>query len=182
VTSVSATIGATADVNQPLVEIADPASSDAILGLSPADAGRVHIGNTVDLRAGQSKAGEELGLARVVDVGAVVDSATRNVLIRASIPAPKRPLRIGETVYGDISIATRSSVISIPADALVPEGDQFRVFVVDEKNIAHARTVVVGVREPDRAEIRQGLHAGERVVTYGAYGLDDGVTVVQAKQ
>jgi RND family efflux transporter MFP subunit len=121
VTSVSATIGATADVNQPLVEIADPASSDAILGLSPADAGRVHIGNTVDLRAGQSKAGEELGLARVVDVGAVVDSATRNVLIRASIPAPKRPLRIGETVYGDISIATRSSVISIPADALVPE-------------------------------------------------------------
>jgi hypothetical protein len=64
----------------------------------------------------------------------------------------------------------------------VPEGDQFRVFVVDAKNIAHSRPVIVGVRDPDRVEIRKGLLAGERVVTYGAYGLDDGVTVVQAKQ
>ena len=182
VTRVGATIGATVDVNQPIVDIADPSSVDAILGMSPEEAGRVHVGNSVDLRAGQSKSGEPLGEARVMDVGAIVDSATRNVSIRASIPTPRRPLRIGETVYGDISVATRASVISIPAEALVPEGDQFHVFVVDAKSVAHARPVVVGVREPDRVEIRQGLKAGERVVSYGAYGLDDGVTVVQAKQ
>jgi cobalt-zinc-cadmium efflux system membrane fusion protein len=182
VTRVNAAIGATVDVNQPLVDIADPSSVDAILGMSPEEAGRVHIGNAVDLRAGQSKSGEELGSGRVIDVGAIVDSATRNVFVRASIAAPRRPLRIGETVYGDISVATRKSVISIPAESLVPEGDQFHVFVVDQKNVAHARAVVVGVREPDRVEIIKGLNAGERVVTYGAYGLDEGVTVVQARQ
>jgi len=73
-------------------------------------------------------------------------------------------------------------VISIPADALVPEGDAFRVFVVDAKNVAHARPVTIGVREPGRVEIKSGLAAGERVVTYGAYGLDDGSTVVMARQ
>lgn len=182
ITRVSAALGASVDANQPLVDIADPSAVDALLGLSPAQAARVRVGNTVDLRAGQSASGEQLGIGRVIDVGATVDSATRNVSVRVSIPAAKRPLRIGETIYGDIAVATRASVISVPADALVPEGDQFRVFVVDAKNVAHARAVTVGVREPDRVEIRSGLTAGERVVTYGAYGLDEGVTVVPAKQ
>jgi RND family efflux transporter MFP subunit len=182
VTRVSATVGASVDANQPLVDIADPSGVDALLGLSPDEAAKVHIGNTVDLRAGQSAAGEPLGMGKVMDVGAIVDSATRNVDVRVSIPAAARPVRIGETIYGDINIATRATVISIPADALVPEGDGFRVFVVDAKNVAHARPVTVGVREPDRVEIKSGLAAGERVVTYGAYGLDDGVTVVPAKQ
>jgi RND family efflux transporter MFP subunit len=182
VTSVTAAIGASVDAGQTLVEVADPTAVDAVLGLSPSEAGRVHIGNTVDLRAGQSESGEELGIGKVLDIGATVDTATRNVIVRVSIPAAKRPVRIGETIYGDINIATRSTVISIPAAALVPEGDGFRVFVVDAKNVAHARPVTVGVREPDRVEIKSGLTAGEKVVTYGAYGLDDGVTVVPARQ
>lgn len=181
VTRVSASLGASVDANQPLVEIADPSATEALLGLSPADAAKVKIGNVVDLRAGQSASGEPLGIGKVIDVGAMVDSATRNVSVRVSIPAATRVLRIGETIYGDVSIATRSTVMSIPSDALVPEGDGFRVFVVDAKNIAHARTVTVGVREPGRVEIKSGLAAGERVVTYGAYGLDDGSTVVIAK-
>lgn len=181
VTRVSASIGASVDANQPLVEIADPSSTEALLGLSPAQAAKVKVGNVVDLRAGQSAAGEALGIGKVIDVGAMVDSATRNVSVRVSIPAAKRVLRIGETIYGDISVATRASVMSIPSDALVPEGDGFRVFVVDAKNIAHAKPVTIGVREPGRVEIKNGLAAGERVVTYGAYGLDDGSTVVIAK-
>jgi RND family efflux transporter MFP subunit len=182
VTRVSATIGASVDANQPLVDIADPSAVVAVLGLSPSEAAKVKVGNSVDLRAGQSASGEPLGVGKIIDIGAMVDSASRNVTARVSIPAANRILRIGETIYGEISISTRATVISIPADALVPEGDGFRVFVVDAKNVAHARPVTVGVREPGRAEIKSGLTAGERVVTYGAYGLDDGSTVVMAKQ
>jgi HlyD family secretion protein len=92
-----------------------------------------------------------------------------------------RPLRVGETVYGDIAIATRPSVITIPVEALVPEGDRFKVFVVDPKNVVHATPVTVGARDDKTAEIKSGLTAGARVVTYGAYGLEDGATVVAAK-
>lgn len=180
VTSVTAALGASVDATQPLVEIVDPTAVEAILGLSPAEAARVKVGNKVELRAGQSATGEPLGTGTVMDIGATVDSSSRNVSVRVSIPAAKRVLRIGETIYGEIATATRATVISIPSEALVPEGDGFRVFVVDAKNVAHARRVVVGVREPDRVEIRSGLAAGERVVTYGAYGLDDGATVVIA--
>jgi cobalt-zinc-cadmium efflux system membrane fusion protein len=182
VTRVNASLGASVDTSQPLVDIADPSAIEAVLGLSPEEAAKVRVGNTVDLRAGQSASGEQLGTGRVIDIGAMVDSATRNVSARVSIPAAKRVLRIGETIYGEIAISERATVISIPSEALVPEGDGFRVFVVDVKNVAHARAVTVGVREPTRVEIRSGLAAGERVVTYGAYGLDDGSTVVLAKQ
>jgi len=178
----SAVLGASADAAQPLVQIADPSALDIVLGTTPAQAGKVRPGNKVQLRAGQSASGETLGVGTVMDVAATVDSSARNVAIRATIPAAARPLRIGETVYGEIAVATRANSIAIPVEALIPDGDQFKVFVVDAKNIARARPVTVGARDKKTAEILKGLAAGERIVTYGAYGLDDGVTVVLAKQ
>jgi multidrug efflux pump subunit AcrA (membrane-fusion protein) len=55
------------------------------------------------------------------------------------------------------------------------------VFVVDAKNMVHSTEVTVGSRDESRAEIKGGLSAGSRIVTYGAYGLEDGATVVFAK-
>jgi RND family efflux transporter MFP subunit len=182
VTRMSATLGASVDANQPLVDIADPSVIDVVLALSPANAAKVKAGDKVELREGERAAGANVGVGTVADVSATVDSATRNVNVRVSVPAAKRVLRLGETIYGNVAIASRASVITVPSEALVPEGDRYHVFVVDSGNVAHARPVTVGVREPDRVEIRSGLSAGERVVTYGAYGLDDGATVVIAKQ
>ena len=182
VTEMAAVLGASADVNQALVEIADPSELDIVLGTTPALAARVRPGNNVQLRAGQNAAGESLGTGVVKDVAAEVDSSARNVEIRASLPAASRPLRIGETVYGIIEVGTRPSSIAIPIDAIIPDGDTFKVFVVDAKNVAHARVVTVGAKDTKQAEILKGLTPGERVVTFGAYGLDDGVTVVLAKQ
>ncbi len=71
--------------------------------------------------------------------------------------------------------------ITVPVAAVVPAGDGFQVFVVDSANIAHAHRVTVGTRTQTSAEITSGLAAGERVVTDGAYGLEDGVKVVQQK-
>lgn len=181
VTNVTAVLGASVDTNQPLVEVADPSALDAMLGMTATDAGKVHVGDKVELRAGQNQAGEILGVATVLDIAATLDSASRNVQIRASAPTTTRPLKIGESVYGDVAIATRPNVIAIPVDALVPEGDNFRVFVVDAKNVVHARGVKIGARDARVAEIKSGLTPGLRIVTLGAYGLEDGATVVPGK-
>jgi hypothetical protein len=71
--------------------------------------------------------------------------------------------------------------ITVPVAALVPVGDGFQVFVVDTASFAHARKVTVGTRTQTQAEITNGLSAGERIVTEGAYGLEDSVKVVQQK-
>jgi hypothetical protein len=69
----------------------------------------------------------------------------------------------------------------IPVTALVPDGDGFKVFVVTAGDIARARPVSVGRRTEVSAEILSGLAGGERVVTEGAYGLEDSVKVTQAR-
>lgn len=181
VTRMSATLGASVDANQPLVEVVDPSALDIVLGTTPTDAGKIHVGDKVELRSGQGRTGELLGVGSVKDIAAVVDSATRNVAVRIAVPASVRILRVGETVYGDIAVATRANAITVPVQALVPDGDKIKVFVVDARNVAHATDVTVGARDGQRAEIKSGLTAGSRVVTLGAYGLEDGATVVPAK-
>lgn len=180
VTRVSATLGATADPTLPLVEIADPTATDVVLNTTPSDAARIHRGATVALVAGQSAGGESLGAGTVTDVGGTVDSATRSVPVRVRVTSARRPLRIGETVFGEIASAVRADAVVVPVDALVPEGDGFKVFVVDANSIAHARRVSVGGRTAALAEILDGVKAGEKVVTYGAYGVEDSSKVVPA--
>ncbi len=190
VTELAAVLGGPADPSQPLVEVADPGALDILLAVSPAAAARVHTGAAVTLSAGQraeqgadsasvSGAGAEaLGTGTVEGVGAVVDSASRSVTVRARIAHPARTLRIGETVFGSIVLATRPNAVTVPVDALVPDGEGMKVFVLDSAHIAHATPVSVGARTEKLAEITRGLSGGEMVVTYGAYGVTDSARVV----
>jgi RND family efflux transporter MFP subunit len=182
VTRMTAVLGATADVAQPLVEVADPNALDIILNVTPNDAGRVHPGAKVTLTAGQNASGDKLGIGSVADVGGTVDTSSRSVSIRVQAPSTRRPLRISETVYGQIAVAVHPNAITVPLEALVPDGEDFKVFVVDAAGTAHERKVTVGGRTDRVAEITEGLTSGERVVTYGAYGVSDSAKVVPAKE
>jgi RND family efflux transporter MFP subunit len=181
VTKLNAPLGAQVDVSQPIVEVADLGAVDIIFNVSPSDAARVAPGASVALSAGESAKGEPLGVGHITDVGGTVDSATRSVAVRAVAPPAARPLRIGETIFGQISTAVHPRAIIIPVAALVPEGDGYKVFVVGPGNVARERKVTVGRRNETTAEIVSGLVEGELVVTEGAYGLEDSVKVAQAK-
>jgi RND family efflux transporter MFP subunit len=191
VTKLRAVLGGPADPSQPLVEVADPVALDILLAVSPAVAARVRPGADVILTAGQhagdggadsvsgSGAGTEaLGTGTVRAVSAAVDSASRSVTVRARIARPVRALRIGETVFGSIVLATRPNAVTVPVEALVPDGEGMKVFVLDSAHIAHATPVSVGARTEKLAEITRGLSGGETVVTYGAYGVTDSARVV----
>ena len=180
VTRMTAVLGASVDVSQPVVEVADPAALDVVFNVSPVEAGRIQTGDTLTLTGTEGGARESLGSARVVSVAVAVDSVTRAVAVRAHLsgrPAATRPLRIGESVSGQIITGVHANAVSVPVEALVPEGEGFRVYVVDSSGIAHARPVVVGGRSEARVEIVRGLAAGERVVTTGAYGVTDSAKI-----
>ena len=182
VTKMNAVLGAAVDTNQPLVEISDPTAVDIILTVGPTDAAMVHPGAKVNLRSGEKSTGEVVGVGTVIDVAGTVDSASRSVSVRIRAASTRRPLRLGETIYGEITLSTRENAVIVPLEALVPDADGFKVFVVDPKGIVHSRPVVVGGRTDKIAEIRSGLSGGESVVTYGAYGLEDSVKVVVQKK
>jgi len=181
VTKLNASIGASADVNQPLVEVADLSALDIVFNVAPSDAAHIAPGAAVNLSAGETATGEALGIGRIMYVAGTVDSSTRSVEVRAQAPPSARALRVGETIFGQISAGTKPRAIIVPIAALVPEGDGFKVFVVNGASIALARKVTVGRRTDTVAEITSGLAGGERVVTEGAYGVDDSVKVSQVR-
>ena len=177
VTRMTAVLGAPVDLTQPLVAVVDPAALDVVFALTPEDAARVRPGNAVRLAAGEAAGGDSLGSARISDVAAAVDSASRAVAARARLVRTVRLLRIGESVFGRIAVATHPRAIVIPVAALVPDGEGFHVFVVDSEGVAHNRPVAAGGRAEGVVEITDGLRAGEVVVTTGAYGVADSARI-----
>jgi RND family efflux transporter MFP subunit len=180
VTRMTAVLGTWVEASQLLVEVADPAALDVVVQVSPAEAARVASGAAVAVEAGErGGAGEPLGTGVVTGVGAEVDSASRTVAVRARLEHPVRPLRIGETVLARITVGVHAAAVTIPAEAVVPDGEGYRIFVVGTDGRAHARSVTLGQRGDSLVEVTSGLAAGETVVTHGAYGVEDSAKVVR---
>jgi RND family efflux transporter MFP subunit len=177
VTRLNAVLGASADPSQVMVEVSDPSTLDAMLVLSPSDAARVKVGDQVALHAGAAASGDAIARGRVADISAAVDTSSRGVPARVELVAGTAALRIGQTVFGRIAIAEHDRAVVVPLEALVPTGEGFKVFVVDEKGIAESRPVKIGGRTDHAAWITDGLKAGEHIVTQGAYGVDDSTKV-----
>ena len=177
VTLMTASLGASVDPGVPLVDVVDPTALDVLLNVTPSDANRIRPGADVSLYGGLTAAGELLGTGTVTDVAGVVDTASRGVAVRVQTHSTDRPLRMGETIFGTIVIGTRLNAIVVPSEALVPQGEGFKVFVVDANGVAHSRDVTIGAKTEGGVEIASGLAAGDQIVTGGAYGVTDSATV-----
>ena len=177
VTRMTAVVGAPVDATQPLVEVADPEALDIAFNLSLPEARQVSEGQPVSITAGDRAEGDSLATGTVIGVALAVDSATRGIAVRASVTHLIRPVRIGETVFGRIAVATHPQAVVVPVEALVPEGEEYKVFVVSPEGLALSRKVTVGGRTEGFAEITEGLEGGETIVTYGAYGVADSAKI-----
>jgi hypothetical protein len=60
-----------------------------------------------------------------------------------------------------------ANAVTIPIEAVVLNGRQQVVYVVDAANHVHVRPVQVGIEGSKLAEIKSGLNAGDRVIVGG---------------
>jgi multidrug efflux pump subunit AcrA (membrane-fusion protein) len=176
-------VGASVDPAQVMIEVVDPSAVDVELAASPADAAKVRAGQRVALFADASAAGDPLARGAVGAVSAVIDTLSRGVQVRVAVDGSGGlgSLRVGQSIFGRIAIAEHAKAVQVPIEALVPTGEGFKVFVVDGGGIAHGTEVRVGGRTDRMAWITDGVHAGDRVVTKGAFGIDDSTKVVTGK-
>jgi RND family efflux transporter MFP subunit len=173
VTVLDAALSRPVDAGATIVAVVDPRSLEIVFHLSPSDAGRVTTGTKVELSSGQETEHTVIGIGTITGISAALDTVSRSVDVRATIAAPTRPLKVGESLNGAILLTSRTSAVVVPVDALVPESEATVVYVVDANHVAHATPVTVGTRTEMEAEILSGLHGGETVVTHGAYGVSD---------
>ncbi len=122
---------------------------------------------------------------RINAVDAVVDEATRNVRVQATLPNPNALLRPGMFVNTEVPLASKSNHVVLPATAIqyAPYGDM--VYIIEDLKGPDGKTyrgvrqqvVKVGESRGDRVAILSGVNAGEEVVTSGVFKLRPGVHV-----
>jgi len=122
---------------------------------------------------------------RITAINSVVDEATRNVQVQATLRNPDGRLRPGMFLQVQASSGAGESVITLPASAIsyAPYGNS--VFVVsdmkgkDGKSYrgVEQRFVKLGAGRGDQVAVLSGLKPGEEVVSSGVFKLRSGAAV-----
>jgi HlyD family secretion protein len=109
---------------------------------------------------------------KVTLVSPALDPNSTTVEIWVQAPNPKDQLKPGASARVTVVTETVPHAIVIPAEALLTSPDgATSVITLDSNNKPHKQQVKVGIREADEVQVTDGLKAGERVVTAGAFEL-----------
>lgn len=116
----------------------------------------------------------------VTTIGAMVDPATRRVLVRSEIADPKHELRSNMFANFTISVAAPVRSPAIPLDGVVREGDgTMTVWVTADRRRFTRRKVQIGQERDGLRQILSGLRVGELVATSGAIFLSNALALAQ---
>jgi membrane fusion protein (multidrug efflux system) len=147
------------------------------------DAAEMRIGRTVHITSTESNDGEVTG--RISAIDSVIDQATRNVQVQATLPNAHGRLRPGMFVQTQVILGAARHVIALPASSInyAPYGDS--VFIVsDMKNEqghpyrgVRQQVVKLGPARGDQIAVLSGINAGEEVVTSGVFKLRNGAPI-----
>lgn len=134
---------------------------------------QIAVGQSIEARSAAFPETPFRGTIDVIDP--VINPATRAVTVRAVLPNPDGMLKPGMLLTVGIESAARTAV-SVPELAVVGEGQQSFVFVVDGDRVRRTQ-VRVGQRQGGMVEILEGLRPGQRIVTEGVVKVTDGQEV-----
>ena len=109
-----------------------------------------------------------------------INPENRNFTVKATIPNTDGHLRPGMYARIAIETQTRQAVPMLPEEAVMPQGTDSYVFTINGAK-AQRKKVTLGERQAGSVEIREGLKAGDKVITAGLMKLKDGSDVTEQK-
>jgi len=108
---------------------------------------------------------------RVSFINPTLDEKTRTVKARIEFANPREILK--PEMYGDVLIhGSRGFGVAVPDNAVISTGERNIVFVAKGNGVFEPREVTVGVKVRNLYEIKEGVTAGEQVVTGANFLLD----------
>ena len=153
-------------------------------GVPQQTVGQIRIGQNVRVTIGDV-AGVELA-GRVTAIDSVIDEATRNVQVQATLANPQGKLRPGMFVQVEMMLGATHSVIELPASAVsyAPFGDS--VYIVSDLKGPNGQSyrgvrqqfVKLGGTRGDQVAVISGVNPGDEVVTSGVFKLRNGGAVL----
>jgi multidrug efflux system membrane fusion protein len=146
--------------------------------VTESDAPRVKAGMTAQVTLRESA---RTYSANIILVAAAADPTTRLVQVTATIDDTdhKYWLRPGAFCDVNVPIGDARQGIVVPSLSVQPTDKGNVVYTVDSGNIAHLKSVTLGMHTPEGGvEITQGLVAGDLLVVRGFEPLSEGAPVL----
>ncbi|MDO8288343.1 MAG: efflux RND transporter periplasmic adaptor subunit [Parvibaculum sp.] len=110
-------------------------------------------------------------IAPVDFIGNTVNTSTGTIELRATYDNPDLSFVPGEFVDVNVRLVELKSAVTIPREAVNTGQKGLYVFVIGKDNKVEMRTVTLAYQNNEIAAIKEGLNAGERVVTDGQLRL-----------
>jgi HlyD family secretion protein len=162
--------GETAPTGSPILTVMDLSQVVARAHIAQTEAAILKVGDPATISVpGQSP--DVKGKVTLVSPALDPNSTTVEVWVQA--PNPDGRLRPGTSVHVAMVGQTVPDAIVVPAAALLTAPDGVTsVITLDGDNVPHKKKVKVGIRDGQNVQITDGLQGKERVVTVGAFELD----------
>lgn len=165
-----------------LVSIGNPDNIGVLVELLSSDAVRLSIGADASIERWGGETALAATLTEIEPAAFTKVSALgieeQRVRVRLSFEAGQEmpPLGQGYRVFARITEWQSEDALRLPISALFRSGGDWAVFVVEE-GTARQRTVEIGQRNADVAEVLSGLGAGDVVITHPSDRVADGILV-----
>ncbi|MEX2125952.1 MAG: efflux RND transporter periplasmic adaptor subunit [Woeseia sp.] len=167
-------LGNTIEVNTPTFQITSLEPLVSYLHVPEREYRRIDAGQTATIAVDALQGTRFEGT--VARISPVVDPLTGTFKITIELSDPSRRLKPG--MFGRINIVydKHENALQIPRNAIVQEGGEPSVFIV-ENDTARRRIVKTGYVEGGKIEIVDGLADSEQFVLVGQTGLKEGSKV-----
>jgi cobalt-zinc-cadmium efflux system membrane fusion protein len=159
-----------AGASTPVYTVADLSSVWLLAEVPEVDAGLVRVGQRVTAQV--TGLPGRVFTARLSYVAAAVDPTTRRVAVHAVLD--NRDGALKPQMFAALTIVTSadSLVPAVPEQAVIYEGAQTRVWILEGANTAALRRIAVGRTLDGMIEVLGGLQVGQQVFTRGALFVD----------
>jgi len=145
--------------------------------------GKLSVGEPVALRVDAFE--DRTFDGKITAINSLVDQATRNIQIQATLANPDWQLRPGMFAKVSVLMSNRQNVIAIPATAIhyAPYGNS--IFIVSDMKDEQGKPykgvkeqfIRLGQSRGDMVAVTSGLKPGEEVVTSGVFRLKSGLHI-----
>ncbi|MFC5507610.1 efflux RND transporter periplasmic adaptor subunit [Bosea massiliensis] len=162
--------GMRAPAGEVLFRIADISSVWVLADVPEHELGLIKPGQAVTIRV-RSLPGRSF-TGRVGLIYPQVNKETRTTRVRIELPNPEGVLLAD--MYADVEIGTGAAkpVVAVPDDAVIDTGERQIVILDKGEGRFEPREVKVGARGGGYIEVREGIQAGDQVVTSANFLID----------
>ena len=107
----------------------------------------------------------------------VISETTGSITLRATFPNPESTLIPGDFVGVKVYSNKKIKRMAVPMTAVLQDTNGRYLFVIDENNVAHKRSIETDGEQGNNWIIKSGIDKNEKYVETGIIKVRDGVTV-----